>query len=137
MPVIFLKLKPSRQMAISFIFLHGLSLLAIFLYSSPVVIKTLLACLVLVHGVHSYRYYAALQSVKSVQGVELNTRGEWLLHEVNGHHKAKLLADSFITQYLIVLNFKTQRFLKSHVLLMRDSVSAEEWRKLRVYLTTH
>ncbi len=137
MPVIFLKLKPSRQMAIGFILLHGLSFLAVFLYSCPVVIKALLACLVLVHGVHTYRYYAALQSVKSIQGVEFNTRGEWLLHKMYGYQKAQLLADSFITQYLIVLNFKTQRFLKTHVLLMRDSVSAEEWRKLRVYLTTH
>jgi hypothetical protein len=137
MPVIFLKLKPSRQMAISFFLLHGLSFFAVFLYSCPVVIKVLLTCLVFMQGVHSYRYYAALQSVKSIQGVEFNTRGEWLLHEMHSHQKAQLLADSFITQYLIILNFKTQKFLKSHVLLMRDSVSAEEWRKLRVYLTTH
>lgn len=130
-----LNLCPSRQITIGLIIIHALTLASLSLYTADFVIKTLLTALILLHAYHTYRHYAALTNKKSISSLELNTREEWWLYSKSGMTKAELLGTSFITQYLIVLNFKTKQLLKTSVMLTRDSVSAEQWRKLRVYLT--
>ena len=62
--------------------------------------------------------------------------GHWLLLLKNGKViSAGLLGDSFITRYLIILNFKSTHTKKTYsVLFWPDNLSAENFRKLRVVL---
>lgn len=132
-----LNLQCSKQITFWVILIHLISLVCINLYAIQFSIKLALMLLVLLHASHVYIYYVRLIHVDSVRSIELNTHGQWLLRKQQQWIEAELLDDSLVTHYLMVLNFKTKSYLNTSVILMRDSVSAEEWRRLRVYLGTH
>ena len=137
MSTLSLSLKFSQQLTLSLIILHLLVLLALSFYNFSFMLKLILSFLVLIHAGHVWQYYVALLNKGSIHNIILNTRGEWQLHQAENEQLAVLLPDSIVTQYLVILNFKTSKFLRVSVPIMRDSVSAEEWRKLRVYLEIH
>lgn len=132
-----LQLRASKQITYWLCFLHLLALFGLSLYAVNGLLKLCLGSLTFIHAVYVQRYYARLNYSESVRILELNTRGEWWLHQNQCSECASLLANSLMTQYLIVLNFKTSSFLTKSVLLMRDSLSGEDWHRLREYLATH
>lgn len=61
---------------------------------------------------------------------------EWRLLTNDGQEiKAQLLGSSFNGSNLILLNFKRTRAKKNSVIIMKDTLDVNSWRKLRAYLT--
>ena len=59
---------------------------------------------------------------------------EWKLIEAGESQDASLLASSFVSQWLTVLNFKLENTKKKTVIVFSDSINKEQFRKLRVRL---
>lgn len=132
------KLQPSQQLGYFIIGIHAISLICIGLYTAPQALKIVLSFLVVLQAACTYRHFVLFKSPHSIIQLECTPHGKWFL--VNTQLQliaAELLGSSVVTHYLIILHFKSDAFFKRSVLLLRDSISKEEWRKLRVYLSLH
>ncbi len=132
------KLQPSWQLGYFIVGIHAISLICIGLYTAPHALKAGLSFLVVLQAACIYRRFVLFKSSHSIIQLEYTPHGKWLL--INMHLQliaAELLSSSVVTHYLIILHFKSDSFFKHSVLLLRDSLSKEEWRKLRVYLSIH
>lgn len=82
------------------------------------------------------RLYVLRISGKAIVRITSTPAGEWVLQQRQGTEiSAKLLGDSFISTYLIILNFRhlsaRRRF---SVLITRDNVNPDCFRQLSVHL---
>ena len=59
---------------------------------------------------------------------------EWKIVEEGMSQNARLLASSFISQWLSILNFELDNKKKKTVLVFADAINKEQFRKLRVRL---
>lgn len=91
---------------------------------------------VLYLGYRAYRRHAALSTSFSVLRVVWDAQDRWWLTAGDGSEiEARLLHDSYVSQALVVLNFRdvaTHR--RTSVLLLRDNADVDLLRKLRVRL---
>lgn len=73
---------------------------------------------------------------RSCLSLSLDTKGEWQLVTRDGNrYDATILASSFVTPYLAVLNCSlTGRWLQYHIVILPDAVDEEAFRRLRVWL---
>lgn len=63
-------------------------------------------------------------------------KSQWLILVKSGHlYSAELLGDSFVSAWLIILNFKTEK-KRISVILTRDILNKEQYRKLRMSLSS-
>ncbi len=88
-----------------------------------------------------YRYlcrYALCRSPYSVVGIRADEHKQWWLHTTLGQCvAARLLGDSFLCRYFLVLNFKCHRkWGIVSVVLFKDAVAPQAFRRLKGYLST-
>lgn len=129
-------LKPSRQLAVLLVLAHAAAAGAALAVEIPVVLKIALTLLI-AGSCAAYLYGPALlRSDEAIVGLEIGEggglsfqtrRGEW--------QEGTLLGSSFVAPYLTVLNIKAtgKRFAR-HVVILPDSIDAEDFRRLRVRL---
>lgn len=67
-----------------------------------------------------------------------DTQGRWILRSAEGQNvPVRLLAGSYVSPYLVLLNFVAGRWWQRHTLvLLPDALDAGSFRRLRVWLTT-
>ena len=75
--------------------------------------------------------YKNINNEKTVVWKEGN---EWELVEAGVSQSASLLADSFISQWVSILNFKLQNNKIKTVLVFSDAIQSQQYRMLRVRL---
>ncbi len=141
--MISLIIKPSFQKRL-IVFLPHLLASLIVLY---VVDLSLFTLFILVLGIAvSLVYYSKLhifQSLKkSVLSIKQDSAKNWFISTKNGYHEeaVNLLGSSFVSNRFIILNYahnnSVNLFPKYSVLITKDSLSTDEFRRLRVHLKT-
>lgn len=86
--------------------------------------------------VHALRGPALLRAMGSITALELKEGGELSIQTRRGDWcAATLLGSSFVGPYLTVLSLKIEKSpFARHAVIMPDSLNAEDFRKLRVWL---
>ena len=129
------KLQPSRYLTTILIFAHGAALAALLPLTLPIWSKTALALLMLFSLMYHLRRDAWLSAPSS--GIALKLEGDQVVLGTRGGEQlvGQVLRDSLVTPFIAVLNILPQgaRFARS-VVILPDSLDAESFRQLRVWL---
>lgn len=82
--------------------------------------------------------HAALRAASAVVRLWVASDGQWYLqNHADSVVAAELQGDTFVSRYLIILNFKLEiKQRSSAVVLWNDSVDAQTFRRLKQYLLT-
>lgn len=124
---LFIRLKPSLLYRNLLLLITSLCLLAIFLSE--------------IHSAFQFSLVVFMvlllkRGWVSNQPLELrgNAQGEWQLHSKQQKLKAWLLADSVVTPMFAVLQFRLEGAGHKSVVIFRDSLGSDDFRRLRVRL---
>lgn len=127
-----IKLQPSQQFKWFLILLTLSSILIIWFLSISIMLKLCLSFLSLAYGIYHYFRYGLLQHPHSIVGLKL-ARKEWSVLDHAGYQSAILCGSSTITRRICILRFKVSgKKLKQSCILFRDSVQADQYRKIRL-----
>ncbi len=125
-------LKPSLLLLAMLLFMHGGALIWLITFVLPLWLKLVVAVLISVSLVLQLRRYLLFKGDRAVTGVLWDGGGEWQLQRTVGETiNAQLLGSSFVTPFLIVLNFKiesSRRMLP--VVILSDSIDSTSFRRL-------
>lgn len=124
----YLSLKPSRALSAFLLTVHSLSLLAAVSNPLPLWFRLILVCAVLLSLASS------LQAKPKFIGLKSQPDGGWILRGADSSEtEASLLGASIVNPWFVILRFQTEN--RSHALLIcRDSLDSEGFRRLRVAL---
>ncbi len=123
--------QPSRTLAWAIAVVHALAAIASIANALPVWARTVLLGLVLVSGWATYHRHCREPAVKRI---DADSEGEWLMCLSNGEERSGcLLGSSVVTVWMTLLHIRTDAGICT-VLLCRDSLDAESYRLLRVFL---
>ena len=113
-----------------------LALVAIWQLQSTPVIKLLLLLLSILLGVREALRHLVVSSRSAIRQVTVTHDAGWQLVMGNGDRlQVRLMPESFIKPWLIVLCFKTQSFaFPKTLVLFPDSLDKTDARQLRIYL---
>jgi hypothetical protein len=130
------KLRPSRFLALLFVFLVALALVSLWLL--PLLTSELLALTALVMFWSGYCILlnANLRMGHSCVAFRLEDQEEIVLVLRDGRHlSGRLSPDSLVTPYIVILNvvLNEQRRVRS-LLVLPDAIGVESFRRLRVAL---
>lgn len=129
------KLQPSRYLAAVLVAAHGATLAVLVPLALPVWTKAALS-IVLLFSLAYHLHRDALLSSKSA-GMTLTLEEDHAVLTLRGSDQlaGQVLRDSLVTPYITVLNFLPQgaRLARS-VVILPDSMDAESFRQLRVWL---
>jgi toxin CptA len=129
------EIKPSRSLATIFALAHGAALAALIPLAFPAWAKAALALVILFSLWHHLRRDTLLSEPSSCTALVLE-KGAVALTLRDGKSLAGTVSrDSVVTPLLTLLNIKTGRGLLSRsVIILPDSMDAESFRRLRVWL---
>ena len=129
------KLQPSRYLAAILVAAHGITLAALFPLGLPMWAKMALASLMLFSLIYHLRRDAWLSAPSA--SVALTLEGDRAVLTTRGGEQlaGQILRDSLVTPFLTILNILPQgaRLARS-VIILPDSLDAESFRQLRVWL---
>ncbi len=136
--VYFLKisLKPSRRLAMLLGLAHAAAAGMVLVVDVPIWLQLFLLVLIGTScGVCLYGP-ALLRGGEAIVGLETGEGGSLLLQTRRGEwREGALLGSSFVSPYLTVLIVRTEgKLFARHVVIMPDSLDAEDFRRLRVRL---
>ena len=128
-------LQPSRYLAATLIVAHGVAIAALFPLAFPVWAKLALACVMLFSLVYHLRRDAWLSAPSSSKVLTLKSEQVVLTTHGGEPLAGQVLRDSMVTPLITVLNILPQgaHFARS-VVILTDSLDAESFRQLRVWL---
>ena len=130
------RLKPSSSLAAVIVAVHAAAGVTVFPLDVAAGSKAALIAAVLASLAHALRRYALLRSPRSILALEVHDREKAAILTREGDWRdARILCTSCVTPSLTVLDLAVEgtRFAK-HVLLVRDNVDPEDFRKIRVVL---
>ncbi|CAH9019048.1 protein YgfX [Candidatus Nitrosacidococcus sp. I8] len=118
------------------VFVHGNALVALNFLDFPWQLHIIIFIFIGVNLFRSIRRYAFLSCLNSITQLIWQQKDTWHLVQKNGiSYTGVLLANSFISTYLVILNFKIASCWQPiYVILLKDNVSQISFRKLRVRL---
>lgn len=132
-PSLTLEIRPSRQLAGFLILLHALAFIAAIANPLPIWARAALLVFTIANFGYSFRQ-AVLRT--AVTGLRCVPGQSWILYQREGEStRAQLSTSTLVTPWLVLLHFQGER-KKSSLLLCRDSLDAESFRRLRVLLAT-
>lgn len=116
---------------------HSLALATPWLSAIPISLVVFLDLLVLISLWYNWRRQVLRKSAGAVQRAWCAPDGEWWLLLGDGQElPAKLLPSSLSRPWLVVLQFRLERWQRRNLWLWPDSVAAQTHRRLRVWLKT-
>lgn len=130
-------LKPSYSLIIVLILLHMSAILILILLSTSwkfiVIVGSLCLASLMVTVINAGRWHN-----KSIMELNYDAPGSWrLINKAGDCWHGQLHRSSIKTPLLVLLNFKrTDSFFKLPVVIPRDALASEEFRRLRVLLLT-
>ena len=128
-------LQPSIYFAIAVVVSHGAALAVLAPLALPIWAKILLASLVLISLLYHVWHDAWLLALSSNKTLLLDGDMILLVARNGDQVTARVLADSLVTPYITVLNVLPQgSYLARSVIILPDSLDAESFRQLRVWL---
>lgn len=134
-PPITLELRRSARVA-GFLFLsHALALGALAYAHLAPVVAAALAATVLTSFILNFRRHVQLLGRRAARRVEWTAAGEWRLTDGMGREQvATLEPDPTVTTGLVILRLRGADRVLRTVLLLEDSVDADQLRRLRARL---
>ena len=128
-------LQPSRYLAATLMVAHGAALAALFPLAFPAWAKTALVFVILFSLWYHLRRDAWLSAPSSSKALMLESEQVVLTTHGGEPLAGQVLRDSMVTPLITVLNILPQgaRFARS-VVILPDSLDAESFRQLRVWL---
>jgi hypothetical protein len=130
-PCPYLAPKPSRRLALFLLTVHVLSFLAAWLNPLAIWLKLPLSLCVLFSLWLAFKRHA---NGPEIAGLQLKPDESWDLHLARDEKaEARLLGSSIANPWFVLLHFKTENKRYS-VLMPRDSLEPEAFRRLRVAL---
>ena len=128
-------LQPSIYLTIALVASHGVALAILAPLALPLWSRTLLASLVLVSLLYHLWHDAWLLALSSNKTLLLDGDMILLVARNGDQVTARVLADSLVTPFITVLNVLPQgTHLARSVIIVPDSLDAESFRQLRVWL---
>jgi toxin CptA len=129
-------LHSSRQLIILIGLAHAGAAAVSLVVELPGAAQLLLVLGIAASFVNALRGPALLRAVSSITALELGEDGKLSIQTRQGDWcAATLLESSFVGPYLTVLSLKTEKSrFAHHAVIMADSLNAEDFRKLRVWL---
>jgi uncharacterized membrane protein YgcG len=134
-----LQITPSRTISIIIATVHLLVAIIIFFLANtlPMATHFLLIIIIVSSYLHTYRWHVAQTLKRSILEVTLNSSGDFsIITYLAKPKKVILLASSFSSQYLIILNFCSSDSRKYTVLLTNGMITEDDFRHLKVHLKT-
>lgn len=129
-------LAPSKYLAATLVAVHTGSVLVLIPLAMPLLSKLTIAIAVGATLARALRSAALLRSRISIVALEFHEENLVALRTREGRwHTARILGTTFVSPLVTVLNLRVAgRRLVQHVVIVRDSVGAEDFRRLRVLL---
>lgn len=129
-------LRPSWHLATLLVGVHCCAIFLLWMIALPPWVIVAASMVIAASGALYVAKDALRTLPQSIVGMEIRGDGSCILETRSWARKEyKLLASSFVAPYLTVLNFKPagECFVKS-VVILPDSIDAEDFRRLRVLL---
>lgn len=133
------QLKPAKSLGILIAVLHLLVAVILLLMtdSLPMIVILLLFILIISSYFYYYQWHVVRVFNKSIVEIHINASGDWSVFSCRGKQiKVDLLASSFVSQPLIILNFCSLNSRKYTVLITKNMLNENEFRHLKVRLKT-
>ena len=128
-------LQPSIYFTIALVVSHGIALAVLVPITLPLWARILLAALVLVSMLYHLWHDAWLLALSSNKTLLLDGDSVLLVARNGDQVTARILADSLVTPFISVLNVLPQgAYLARSIIILPDSLDAESFRQLRVWL---
>jgi len=133
-------IKPSVQKRLLIIVPHIMGFILLISVSAiPLWLKFILVPVILFSAIYYSRLHLQQTLKKSVTSIRQDSIGNWLITSYDKEHESEpktviLLASSFISKYLIVLNYRDINKSYYSAIITQDSISCNEFRRLRVRL---
>ncbi|MEQ1743167.1 MAG: protein YgfX [Candidatus Nitrotoga sp.] len=128
-------LQPSIYFTIALVASHGVALAVLVPLALPLWARILLALLVIISLLYHVWHDAWLIALSSNKTLQLDGDMVQLVARNGDQVTARVLADSLVTPYITVLNVLPQgSYLARSVIILPDSLDAESFRQLRVWL---
>lgn len=129
------KLNPSRYLAAALVAAHGATLALLVPLALPGWAKMALSIVILFSLAYHLRHDALLSSKSAVAALKLEKEQVVLTLRGGDQLVGQVLRDSLVTPFIAVLNVRSQgaRLARS-VIILPDSLDAESFRQLRVWL---
>ena len=131
-----INLRPSRILVAILVFAHAAAIAMVVLAGLPLWLALLAIMALAASLVYDVRQTAMLRAPDAVSAFEITAddkfsiqtrRGEWL--------ECELLGSTYVTYFLTILNLKAIDSGKNkRAVILPDSLDAEDFRKLRVWL---
>ena len=129
-------LRPSRILAAILVIAHGAAIAVIALVSVPLWLKLIAIAALAVNLMFEIRQTVLLRAPDAVVALEIASddalsiqtrRGDWITCEV--------LGSTYVIYFLAIVNLKEQGSGRAkRAVILPDSIDAEDFRKLRVWL---
>jgi len=131
-----LEIGSSKKLLVLLVILHGLSFAVLFVLNLHIAILLSLGIGVISSAYYSISYHALKNLPSSIIGIVVLADGRWLLQLKSGQEiEAKIDGNSYVQPFCTILVFQCEdRFLSRSVVLLRDNVEKEDYRRLRVQL---
>lgn len=86
---------------------------------------------------HYNKLYLTLKNKNSIISLEKNISHDWKIDLNDKQIRARLLNSSFVSNWLIILNFKNDETKQYYsCLILSDSIETDTFRRLKIYLKT-
>lgn len=126
---------PSRRLGSYLLAAHGAGLAVLPWLPLGGYLQSGLALLILAGLADSWRVHARRTAPHAIRAAELDGEGRWTLFLADGRAlAASLLTSSTVHPGLSVLNFRTGRWVRRHLVLAGDAADGDALRRLRVSL---
>ena len=134
---LYVELRPSRILYALLLAIHGGALAILLLAPLSWPPRILLALLLLLSLRHSVARWALLERRRSVVALARDRSGEWRVTLAGGEElEVRLLPDSFVSTWLVVLNFSLAESSGSlSAVILPDMLDGNTLRRLRVLLS--
>jgi toxin CptA len=131
----YFELLPSRYLAVLLIALHGITMVALQLVELTWALDIALLAALLANLLYLLLRDAWLLLPASCVGLVVKNESVTLIRRDRVPLPCRLLHDSVVTPYLAVLNAMPEgAYFKRAIIILPDSLNAELFRKLRVWL---
>lgn len=132
-PPLYLDLKPSRHLVAALALVHCLALAAAWIGSAGW--GRYLLCALILASLGATLAQALLRSARQATSMELHEDGRALWRNGAGiWHEARLCRSQFVSAMVAVVELEAPAGRRKRVVLMSDSVSREDFRRLRAWL---
>lgn len=127
--------KPSKSVNRVLLAVHLLVASIMLLIMPSILILVLSLLVIMVSYWYFYRWHVAHSLKKSIVEVSLNALDVWSVRTVSTkYNEVTLLSSSFVSQYLIILNFRLSPMRGYTMLIVKSEIDENKFRHLIVRL---